>query len=112
VAAETDLEKQIAVIWQKALGYDRVGLHDNFFELGGESLAALQVISQLKKELKVNLPAASLYERLTINSLVELIQNENEAGGAEEMLLSADREFKANRRKQFQEAQRSRRKRD
>jgi acyl transferase domain-containing protein/acyl carrier protein len=112
VAAETDLEKQVAAIWQKALGYDRVGLHDNFFELGGESLAALQVISQLKKELKVNLPAASLYERLTINSLVELIQNENEAGGAEEMLLSADREFKVNRRKQFQEDQRSRRKRD
>ena len=31
----TDIEKQISLIWQKVLGKTRIGLNDNFFEIGG-----------------------------------------------------------------------------
>src|SRR5262249_38747109 len=66
IAPASDREKLIAAIWQMALGVDRVGVNDNFFELGGDSLIAISVISRLKEEFKIDIPVASLYERITI----------------------------------------------
>ncbi|HTQ80510.1 MAG TPA: SDR family NAD(P)-dependent oxidoreductase, partial [Thermoanaerobaculia bacterium] len=39
-APRTDLEEQLARLFQEMLGIDRVGIHDNFFDLGGNSLVA------------------------------------------------------------------------
>ena len=56
VAPETDIEAQLARIWQKVLGVAKVGARDNFFALGGHSLLAVQA----HREIRDSLGAAKL----------------------------------------------------
>ncbi|MCU0490007.1 MAG: amino acid adenylation domain-containing protein [Chloroflexaceae bacterium] len=48
LAPRSELEHQIAAVWQAALKVEHVGIHDNFFELGGHSLLLVQVHSELR----------------------------------------------------------------
>jgi thioesterase domain-containing protein len=48
---ETELEAQLATIWKDTLKLPTVGTNQNFFELGGNSLAALEVLSRIRKLL-------------------------------------------------------------
>jgi phthiocerol/phenolphthiocerol synthesis type-I polyketide synthase E len=108
VAPVTDREKCIAALWQTALGVDKVGVDDNFFELGGDSLIAIQVISHLKEEFKIDIPVASLYERLTIRSLDAFIGSlmGEDILAYETGINSANRMSRVLQRKRFQEEQR------
>jgi acyl carrier protein len=77
VAAGNDLEKKIISVWRRILGVDPIGTQDNFFDLGGDSLLAIQTIEQLRKELNMEIPIVSLYESVTVKSLVEILQSTN-----------------------------------
>ena len=48
---ETELETQLATIWKDTLKLPNIGTNQNFFELGGNSLAALEVLSRIRKLL-------------------------------------------------------------
>jgi acyl transferase domain-containing protein len=69
----TAVEKTIAELCQQALGIREVGVEDNFFELGGDSLTALRVIADVRKQFSVEIPIVSIYEKLTIRGLAQLI---------------------------------------
>lgn len=69
----SEIEQTIVSVWGELLGIEQVGIHDNFFDLGGNSLLVLQVISRLKRELKIELPAVTLFERPTVNALAQVI---------------------------------------
>ena len=43
-------EEALVWIWEKVLGLERVGRDDNFFEAGGDSIRALQVVFQARRE--------------------------------------------------------------
>ncbi|MEV4051952.1 non-ribosomal peptide synthase/polyketide synthase [Amycolatopsis sp. NPDC049688] len=45
----TPVEQELARIWSRALGVERVGIHDNFFGLGGDSILSIQVVSQARQ---------------------------------------------------------------
>ena len=64
---------------QKVLGIGQVGIHDNFFEIGGTSLKGVQLIAQLRREFDVNIPVVTLFERPTIDSMVRMFGNGEEA---------------------------------
>ena len=68
-APQTPLEEKIAAIWTDVLGVERVGRTDNFFDLGGHSLLATQVISQMRKKFKIEIPLRSLFESPTVAEL-------------------------------------------
>lgn len=53
VAPESDVEAQLAAIWQRVLGVPKVGAKDNFFALGGHSLLAVQVHREIRDQLGV-----------------------------------------------------------
>jgi acyl transferase domain-containing protein len=109
VAPTRVLEKSIAEVWQNALGLEQVGIYDNFFELGGDSLLALQVISRLKNELKMDIPVASLYEGVTIYSLVEILAKDQQKSASPDAPgKEGQREERMLRRRQYQSKQRSR----
>jgi phthiocerol/phenolphthiocerol synthesis type-I polyketide synthase E len=81
-APVSELEQRIAAVWQQALGYAPIGRDDNFFELGGDSFVALNVVSQLRDELGIELQAARLYQALTVRALAALITGDDAEGSA------------------------------
>jgi acyl transferase domain-containing protein len=104
----TDLEAAIARIWGAALGFEEIGVHDNFFELGGDSFAAVQAISRLRAELGRDVAVAKLYQGLTVRSLAALLEeDEGEAAGRRSAQLEERREA-MDRRQQFLERRRAR----
>jgi amino acid adenylation domain-containing protein len=74
VAPRTPVEELLASVWQQLLGVERVGIHDNFFALGGHSLLATQVVSQLRKAFRIELPLRTLFERPDLAQLAESIE--------------------------------------
>ena len=51
VAPASDVEGQLAAIWKRVLGVDKVGAKDNFFALGGHSLLAVQLHREIRDQL-------------------------------------------------------------
>jgi acyl carrier protein len=69
-APDGELERLVAEAWEKVLGIAEIGVHDNFFELGGSSLSAIQLVSELRQRLGVELPSVSVFEAPTIHRLM------------------------------------------
>ena len=65
-APSTELEKAIAALWQSLLDAEIVGREDDFFALGGHSLLGLQLISRLKQQLNIALPAHFVFNHRTV----------------------------------------------
>src|SRR5262249_55975763 len=66
VAPRSPLEEKLAEIWRSVLRVSEVGVQDDFFALGGHSLLATQITSRIPRELVVDLPLHSHFERPTI----------------------------------------------
>ena len=71
VAPRTAIEHQLADIWCRLLGLDRVGIDDDFFELGGDSIISIQVIAQAR-QVGVYLTPKQLFEHQTIAALADV----------------------------------------
>lgn len=61
LAPQSELQQQVAKIWQEVLHVDQVGLADNFFDLGGHSLLATQVTVRLREQLKLETAVKALF---------------------------------------------------
>jgi amino acid adenylation domain-containing protein len=59
-----DLERRIAEIWVKVLGIERVGT----------SLSGIQLVSELKKQLGVEVPTVSIFQAPTVSALVRYLR--------------------------------------
>jgi amino acid adenylation domain-containing protein len=71
-----ETERVLAAIWSKLLKIARVGRSDNFFELGGHSLLAIILVSNIKKEFKIDIPLASVFNSPTIKQMAELLNSQ------------------------------------
>ncbi len=69
----SDLERKLAAIWSEVLEVESVGLHDNFFDLGGHSLLLMPVISEVKRQVGVELDPGDLVLP-TLRQLVSLCE--------------------------------------
>ena len=74
-APETDLQKQLAQVWEAVLNVSPIGIHDNFFELGGHSLLAIRLVSAMHKATAVKLPLPRLFQEGTIAAIAQYIEN-------------------------------------
>ncbi len=106
-APGTDVERAVAEIWQAILGFESIGLDDNFFDLGGDSFLAVQVAARLQETLGVELPAARLYQGLTVRSLARHLAQDDNKADAERADLLAERRASMGRRKQLQQQRRA-----
>ncbi|MEH2088948.1 amino acid adenylation domain-containing protein [Nostoc sp.] len=73
VMPNTELERIIAGIWQKALAVEKVGIYNNFFELGGHSLLLVKINQQLQEELGLELSILDMFNYPTIHSLSQYL---------------------------------------
>ncbi|WP_409270002.1 phosphopantetheine-binding protein, partial [Pseudomonas sp. KCJK9044] len=75
-APQTELERQLALIWQEVLGLERVGLDDDFFALGGHSLQAVMLLSRIRGAFGVELPVKEFYELRQLGQLATHLQGD------------------------------------
>jgi amino acid adenylation domain-containing protein len=75
IAPTTAVESVLAMIWSKALGVDRIGIHDTFLDLGGDSLIASRIISYIGRIFPWNLSVAEFYDAPTIGRTAYLLTN-------------------------------------
>jgi FkbH-like protein len=72
---ENELQEKIARIWRDLLGLEAVGIDEDFFDLGGHSLMAVQLLSRIHHELKVDLPDSVIYgEKLRVDHLARTVE--------------------------------------
>ncbi|MDX1696552.1 MAG: amino acid adenylation domain-containing protein, partial [Ketobacteraceae bacterium] len=74
VAPETDVEKDIAAIWQTILKVEQIGIHDDFFALGGHSLLATQIVSRVREKYNVEFPLRALFQSSTVKGMADYIE--------------------------------------
>jgi Polyketide synthase modules and related proteins len=73
VGPSNEMERKLSVVWCDLLGLAAVSITDNFFDLGGTSLIALRFLSRAKRDLGIDLPIVTLFERPTISQLSQHI---------------------------------------
>ncbi|MEO7533477.1 MAG: amino acid adenylation domain-containing protein, partial [Ferruginibacter sp.] len=74
VAPRNETEMALVKIWQEMLGVEKVGVEDNFFEIGGHSLLGMRLISQIRKELEVEIVIRDVFEFTTISLLAKYLE--------------------------------------
>jgi thioesterase domain-containing protein/malonyl CoA-acyl carrier protein transacylase/acyl carrier protein len=84
-ATDTDLKEMLAAVWREVLGFESIGDDDNFFDLGGDSFMATILLSRLRAQLTVELPANSVFVAPTIAAQAKLIAKV--ARGEHEIIL-------------------------
>jgi len=67
------VEEVLVQIWAEVLSLDRVGIHDNFFDLGGHSLTATQVVTQVIRYFRLEVPLRCLFESPTVSAMAAVI---------------------------------------
>ncbi|MEM8531994.1 MAG: amino acid adenylation domain-containing protein, partial [Chloroflexota bacterium] len=75
IAPRTELETDLAEIWQDILSVPQVGIMDDFFVLGGHSLLATQVVNSIRQKWNIELSVRVLFEQPTIAGLAPLIEH-------------------------------------
>jgi amino acid adenylation domain-containing protein len=70
------VEKELAEIWARLLGVERIGARDSFFDLGGHSLLATQLVARVYDVFQVSIPLRSIFEKTTIVELALVIEEE------------------------------------
>lgn len=80
VAPRTELEQQLATIWQELLQKPQVGVQDSLFDLGGNSLLATRILSRVKRQLGVQIAVRELFVAPTVADLAVAIQRAQQVG--------------------------------
>ncbi|HYG63055.1 MAG TPA: amino acid adenylation domain-containing protein, partial [Thermoanaerobaculia bacterium] len=82
VAPRDAMEQELAAIWSRLLGVERVGIHDNFFALGGHSLLAHRVLAAVREELQAEIELRALFENSTVAELAAVISGVQAPAGS------------------------------
>ncbi|MBY0273447.1 MAG: amino acid adenylation domain-containing protein, partial [Alphaproteobacteria bacterium] len=69
-------EIYIVTAFEKVLDNKKVGVNDNFFDIGGNSLLAIRLITELRKEYGIELPLPQLFENSTPRGLARLLKTD------------------------------------
>ena len=80
IAPRSEIESELASIFEKVLGIPSVGVTDNFFELGGHSLLAARLLSEVRKVTGREIPLSALFRGATVESLARLIGGQADIG--------------------------------
>ncbi|WP_143137266.1 non-ribosomal peptide synthetase, partial [Burkholderia ubonensis] len=79
----TPTEAALLRIFAEVLGRRPNGVDDNFFEHGGQSLKAIQMVSRIRRELKLNVAVADVFHAPTPRELAKKLVSTATAGAEE-----------------------------
>ena len=72
-APETAVEKALALLWEKTLGIQPIGIDDDFIDLGGDSIEAIQVQHAIHRDFGLRVKNTEFLAEPTIAALAALI---------------------------------------
>jgi amino acid adenylation domain-containing protein/FkbM family methyltransferase len=75
------VENQLIAIFGDILSYKDVSVNDHFFERGGHSIKAIQLISRISKDLRVDIELNDIFENPVLEDIASLINNREQAEG-------------------------------
>jgi non-ribosomal peptide synthetase-like protein len=76
VTPRSDLERDIAEVWQEAFAVPEVSVYDDFFkDLGGYSLVAAQMVTRLRTRIPQDVTVRDVYECPTIHDLASRLES-------------------------------------
>lgn len=70
----TELQKEIAQIWETVLRKKQIGLNDKFFECGGNSLNSVRIIAMINEKYHINMDFAKLYKTNRLKDFANLVE--------------------------------------
>ncbi|MEW5938266.1 MAG: non-ribosomal peptide synthetase [Chloroflexota bacterium] len=77
VPPRDDIERQMALLWQKVFGVERIGIHDNFFDLGGDSLLASALFAEIELVFKKRFPLSLALKHGTVEALAAVVRTQS-----------------------------------
>ncbi len=86
VAATTELERKMVMVWSNVLGKEKVSMEDDFFSLGGDSIKGVELVAKAKS-LGMFFTMQDIFELKTAASLVKKIQTEKEGESLKDLGL-------------------------
>ena len=72
-----ELEKKLTEIWTKNLGVSKIGRDDNYLSLGGDSIKAIYMIAELKKN-NLSLKVRDIFTNPVLKDLAKVIKKNKE----------------------------------
>jgi hypothetical protein len=102
VEPDGDVEREVAEVWSRHLGLERVGVLDNFFELGGSSLIGIEVIAEINRRFGTAIGTVGLYESPTVRALAAQVAGGGPAAPAQRERLARSRGRGDRRRRRFE----------
>jgi len=72
-APATAVEKALALLWEKTLGIQPIGIDDDFVELGGDSIEAIQIQHAIHRDFDLRIKNTEFLAGPTIAALAALI---------------------------------------
>lgn len=81
VSAVSSVEDRVRLLWERLLGIADVDADADFFAIGGTSMAAVQLVSQIRDEFDVQLGVGKIFEMATVNQLASEIRRLDGARG-------------------------------
>jgi acyl transferase domain-containing protein/acyl-CoA synthetase (AMP-forming)/AMP-acid ligase II/acyl carrier protein len=78
----SEIEKQVAAIWQEVLGLEQIGLHDNLFDLGGDSLLLTGMHIKLQNQFGPRITLVEMFNYPTIHALANFLGSPSGRGAA------------------------------
>ncbi|WP_186646711.1 non-ribosomal peptide synthetase [Fluviispira vulneris] len=85
----SDFEKQIAQIWQEALGVKEISIEENFFDLGAHSLMILSVHKKIEDLIKNKLDVITLFNYPTVKSLSQYLNSQFKKSNIDEYMINS-----------------------
>jgi amino acid adenylation domain-containing protein len=76
LAPQTDLERDIARIWEEVLKIEQVGTRDNFFDVGGHSLLMVQVRHRLQQTFGREIAIIDLLRHPNIGAFAKYLDDQ------------------------------------
>ena len=71
--ASTDLQIELARVWESLLKVEGIGVDDDFFVLGGQSLKAIELVSEVNRRYGAKVQLRDFYRNPTILGLEKLV---------------------------------------
>jgi fatty-acyl-CoA synthase len=79
-------KRQLAVLWERVLPVQSIGVTDNFFEIGGDSFRALRLCEEIERSFGRTLPLGVIFSLPTIEKLARFLDAGEEISTARSLV--------------------------